>query len=124
MPHDKRKEHNEKDWTGYEVYDDRASCRADVSEMRIAGRHGSTCVAEIQKVFHNGQQPSRYELVDPAAGGDKPAPLLLVPVLIPSPAIRHIPLYTPSKPLVYPLYLDRGGLQGAYRGFTRGIQGV
>jgi hypothetical protein len=30
--------------------------------MRIAGRHGSTCVAEFQKALPNGEQPGRYEL--------------------------------------------------------------
>jgi hypothetical protein len=31
-------------------------------------------MAELQKVFHNGEQPGRYELVDPASAAANPPP--------------------------------------------------
>jgi hypothetical protein len=34
-----------------------------------------------------------------------------------------IPLYTPSIPLVYPLYCNRGGIQGVYKGYRGGVEG-
>ncbi len=59
-------------------------------------------MAELQKVSHNGEQPGRYELVAPASGGGKPAPIVLVPVLIPSPvrpARTRDPSFSPSHTL-------------------------
>ncbi len=41
----------------------------------------------------------------------------------PSPAHRHIPLYTPCIPPVYPLYSNTGGIEGVYKGYTGGLEG-
>ena len=49
------------------------------------------------------------------------------PTLLNSPSPSQYPpvnpLYTPCKPPIYPLYINTGGLQGVYNGYTGGLLG-
>src|ERR1019366_7261918 len=84
--------------------------------VRLAGRV-TPCAPVARRRSRTGRTSAA-----PGTTPRFPAHPLAVPALAaPYPPLH--PLYTPCNPPVIPLYCNRGGLQGVYRGITGGVEG-